>query len=231
MAPAATPTGFCAAPNAMVASIDLSPHSAMKMRDATCKNACIGLASRRTSAAFTASSASACSSSILAGPPSLALSPSFSDLIPKKTSMAMPASSPTGNVLFKTSGTLLKKAPMPTLMTVMTDKDVKEPMKDVHLPSLAASNAAMKKVLSPISEKKISEKAARNPLLPTGPFTNIFQKTFPCGVASAAAAISTTARNPPRRASPEVLGFASLSRGWLGCAAGVAPVLDWQGEM
>jgi hypothetical protein len=38
-----------------------------------------------------------------------------------------------------------------------------------HLPSRIASSAAMKKVLSPISLRKMREKAARKPLRPRGP--------------------------------------------------------------
>lgn len=42
----------------------------------------------------------------------------------------------------------------------------------------------MKKVLSPISEKKMREKAARKPLRPKGPLTSISLKVVPWGVAA-----------------------------------------------
>jgi len=63
-------------------------------------------------------------------------------------------------------------APMVTLMMVMSDSDDTLPAKLIHLPSLAASSAAMKKVLSPISLRKMRENAARKPLRPSGPFTS-----------------------------------------------------------
>mmetsp|Transcript_37331 Transcript_37331/g.83060 ORF Transcript_37331/g.83060 Transcript_37331/m.83060 type:complete len:203 (-) Transcript_37331:617-1225(-) len=173
IAPVATPTGFWAAPRAMVASIDLSPHSAMKMRVATSKKALTGelrLMRPLVSACFTASSASAISSSALSSPSSL-LSPSRSARTPKNTSSAMPASSPTGTELLRASGTLEKTAPMATDTTVMTPREASDPKNEMALPTFMASRAAMKKVLSPISLKKMSEKAARKPLLPSGPST------------------------------------------------------------
>eukprot|EP00967_Tisochrysis_lutea_P151421 scaffold294496_cov15-Tisochrysis_lutea.AAC.1 len=65
-----------------------------------------------------------------------------------------------------------KMAPMATLTMDMREREDREPAKLIHLPSLAASSAAIKKVLSPISDRKMSEKAARKPLLPSGPFTS-----------------------------------------------------------
>lgn len=92
--------------------------------------------------------------------------------MPKKTRRAMPASSPTGMELFSASGTREKTAPMLTEMTVMTASALTLPKKDIHLPIFMASRAAMKNVLSPISERKIREKAAKKPDLPKGPLAS-----------------------------------------------------------
>lgn len=60
---------------------------------------------------------------------------------------------------------------MPTEITVITLREQRDPAKEIHLPSFMAKSPAMKKVLSPISLRKIREKAARKPLLPRGPLT------------------------------------------------------------
>ncbi len=89
--------------------------------------------------------------------------------MPNTTSSTTPAISPTGTLLFSTSGTREHTAPIATLITVMTDSAPTDPMKDTQRPSRMASRAAMKNVLSPISERKMREKAARKPLRPRGP--------------------------------------------------------------
>mmetsp|Transcript_27571 Transcript_27571/g.70240 ORF Transcript_27571/g.70240 Transcript_27571/m.70240 type:complete len:264 (-) Transcript_27571:390-1181(-) len=218
IAPEATPTGFWAAPSAMVASMDLSPHSAMKMRVAVSKNALSGDPLRTLplcSASLTASSASAISSS--APPPaspSSAFSPSLSARMPKKMSSAMPASSPTGTLDLRASGTLEKTAPMATLMTVMMESEVSDPANEIHLPSFMASRAAMKNVLSPISDRKMSENAARKPLLPSGPLTSTSLMNAPWGVAMAAAVPKIRVRRPPSNSQvPLLLGELLLSDG------------------
>lgn len=56
---------------------------------------------------------------------------------------------------------------MPTDMTDMTDSDSSDALKLSQRPNLAASSAAMKNVLSPISDTNIREKAAGKPDLPS----------------------------------------------------------------
>jgi len=65
--------------------------------------------------------------------------------------------------------TLEKTAPMETEITVITASDETDPRNATHFPSFIASRAAIKKVLSPISLRKIRENAAKKPLLPKGP--------------------------------------------------------------
>ena len=73
-----------------------------------------------------------------------------------------------GRVLLSRSGTFLKTTPMATEMKVIRLSAATEPVKLSHLPTRMAKSAAMKKVLSPISEAKIKAKAAKQPDLPTG---------------------------------------------------------------
>ncbi|PNH06357.1 hypothetical protein TSOC_007266 [Tetrabaena socialis] len=71
--------------------------------------------------------------------------------------------------LFRASGTREQTAPMLTEITVMTESALTLPKNDIHRPIRIARRAAMKNVLSPISETKMREKAARKPDLPSGP--------------------------------------------------------------
>ena len=73
-----------------------------------------------------------------------------------------------GSVLLSRSGTFLKTTPMATDMKVIKLSAATEPVKLSHLPTRMAKSAAMKKVLSPISDAKIKAKAAKQPDLPTG---------------------------------------------------------------
>lgn len=57
---------------------------------------------------------------------------------------------------------------MATEMKVIKLSAATEPVKLSHLPTRIAKSAAIKKVLSPISDAKISAKAAKHPDLPTG---------------------------------------------------------------
>ena len=57
---------------------------------------------------------------------------------------------------------------MPTETNVMRLSAATEPVKLSHLPTRMASKAAMKKVLSPISDRKTRAKAAKQPDLPKG---------------------------------------------------------------
>uniref|UniRef100_A0A0A9GZW9 Uncharacterized protein n=1 Tax=Arundo donax TaxID=35708 RepID=A0A0A9GZW9_ARUDO len=104
MAPLATPKGDCAAPKAIVASIERSPHSAKKTRLKDFQRTSRGLVSFLETFSLTSSSASA--SSPLSEFPSrfpFALSgsanASFIDLKPKNASRATAAYSPMGNVV------------------------------------------------------------------------------------------------------------------------------------
>ena len=89
-------------------------------------------------------------------------------MTPKYTSKATPRYCPIGRVLLSRSGTFLKTTPMATEMKVIKLSAATEPVKLSHLPTRMAKSAAMKKVLSPISEAKIKAKAAKQPDLPTG---------------------------------------------------------------
>lgn len=57
---------------------------------------------------------------------------------------------------------------MATEMKVIKLRAATEPVKLSHLPTRIAKSAAMKKVLSPISDAKIRANAAKHPDLPTG---------------------------------------------------------------
>jgi hypothetical protein len=87
--------------------------------------------------------------------------------MPKYTSRATLAHSPMGSPLFRNSGTCRKDCPMPTDMTDITDSDSSAALKLSQRPNLAASSAAIKNVLSPISDTNIREKAAGKPDLPS----------------------------------------------------------------
>lgn len=73
-----------------------------------------------------------------------------------------------GRVLLSRSGTFLKTTPIATEMKVIKLSAATEPVKLSHLPTRMAKSAAMKKVLSPISEANIKANAAKQPDLPTG---------------------------------------------------------------
>ena len=75
-----------------------------------------------------------------------------------------------GMLLLNWSGTFLNTTPMATEMTVIKLSATTEPVKLSHLPTLMARRAAMKKVLSPISDRKMRAKAAKQPDLPKGEF-------------------------------------------------------------
>jgi hypothetical protein len=62
------------------------------------------------------------------------------------------------------SGMLWKICPSATAITVITAKAPSEPTKDMNPLDFMAKRPATKKVLSPISDRKISEKASRVPL-------------------------------------------------------------------
>eukprot|EP00955_Chlamydomonas_euryale_P103370 365483-Chlamydomonas_euryale.AAC.9 len=102
--------------------------------------------------------------------------------MPKTTSSTVPASSPTGMLDVRASGTREHTTPICTEMSVMSASDATEPTNETALPSLSASSAAMKNVLSPISERKMSENAARNPDVPSGPLTRLDLSTGPTDV-------------------------------------------------
>lgn len=55
--------------------------------------------------------------------------------MPNASMRAAPRYCPTGRLLFRNSGRLLKAAPMPTLMTVMTASAAVEPIKLRHFPT------------------------------------------------------------------------------------------------
>ena len=89
-------------------------------------------------------------------------------LSPKYTSNAMPKYCPIGAVLWNWSGTFEKIMPMPTEINVMKDRAATEPAKLSSFPTFMASSAAMKKVLSPSSDRNMRVNAARHPDLPSG---------------------------------------------------------------
>ena len=75
-----------------------------------------------------------------------------------------------GAVLWNWSGTFVKIIPIPTEMKVIKDRAATEPAKLNSLPTFMAKSAAMKKVLSPSSDRKIRANAAKKPDLPSGEF-------------------------------------------------------------
>ena len=100
VAPNATPTGFCAAPRAMVANMLRSPHSAMKINVNVSINAatpgdrfCALVDLHTTSVA---SASSPCSSGV--APLGSMANASLSVLTPKNTNIATAAYSPMGSV-------------------------------------------------------------------------------------------------------------------------------------
>ena len=83
--------------------------------------------------------------------------------------------------------------PIATEMTVIIPSAIVDPMKLIILPHRIAKSAAMKKVLSPISEAKIKLKAAKNPDFARTELESKWRIESRAGVA----APETTAAYPP----------------------------------
>jgi hypothetical protein len=132
--------------------------------------------------------------------------PTLRALIPKKTSSATPATSPRGKLLWRLSGTLLNAAPMPTLIRVITASALRLPTKLIQRPSFIASSAAMKKVLSPSSDRKMRQKDASRPERPRGPSMRYACSAVACPETYSALHAATAAPKPrPHRTGPAPL--------------------------
>mmetsp|Transcript_47779 Transcript_47779/g.108415 ORF Transcript_47779/g.108415 Transcript_47779/m.108415 type:complete len:204 (+) Transcript_47779:201-812(+) len=164
MAPVATLTGFWAAARAIVERKERSPNSAAKTNTKVCTTSpkAPGAASPLFSDASNSARASSASSSSPPFSSSSMLSASLRVRYPKYANARHATTSsngtPTG-LAPKTDGTTWKTWPSATLMKVITTRAPTAPTKAMLLENLALSNAAMKKVLSPSSDTKMSEKA------------------------------------------------------------------------
>src|SRR6056297_1877771 len=83
--------------------------------------------------------------------------------MPKYSSDAALRYLPTTSLDSTTAGTRCTANPIITEMTVIKLKDATDPKKLSILPYLIANNAAMKNVLSPISDANIKLRDAKNP--------------------------------------------------------------------
>mmetsp|Transcript_11118 Transcript_11118/g.28138 ORF Transcript_11118/g.28138 Transcript_11118/m.28138 type:complete len:237 (+) Transcript_11118:419-1129(+) len=182
MEPKATPTGLWEATRATVAIIDRSPHSAAKMIRKV-DTTMLSSVSSLTPSLASSSLASSSSSSTF---PLASENPLRSDCTPKKKRSATDRYSVTGKLLWKKLGSFWKMRPMPTEMTLISDSAAIVPASTRALLFCAASRAARKKVLSPISDTKIRLKAAVNPLLEARAFSaGIFHTARDSAVTSA----------------------------------------------
>ena len=97
---------------------------------------------------------------------------SFKDFNPKNNKLATAMYSPMGIVFEKLAGTAENTLPMTTEITDINPNADVAPIITGMRPILIASKAAMKNVLSPNSDMKISANAAVNPVFATACTTN-----------------------------------------------------------
>mmetsp|Transcript_31287 Transcript_31287/g.77815 ORF Transcript_31287/g.77815 Transcript_31287/m.77815 type:complete len:255 (+) Transcript_31287:278-1042(+) len=167
MAPTMTLPGLCCVASAMVANMDLSPHSATNIMVNVCHTAPHGVftsPSSFSSASFSASSASARSPCVvLLSPPSSArisdavrsslcsFHASKSSCVPKMPNRMVASTSITSTLDFNRSALDATKNPTMALPNVMKNSAVIVPKNTGSFPCRIASSIAKKNVLSPSS--------------------------------------------------------------------------------
>mmetsp|Transcript_8028 Transcript_8028/g.22273 ORF Transcript_8028/g.22273 Transcript_8028/m.22273 type:complete len:263 (+) Transcript_8028:357-1145(+) len=182
--------------------MDRSPHSAMNtsvnVSQNPAKKPCFLLAP--ASLLLTASCASASSPSS-SSPSSSTSSASLRVRTPKNSKSPTARYSPTGSVVVIAAGICWKNLPMATEMKLMSESAHTAPVRTVKRPSLIASSAAMKNVLSPSSLTKIRANAAVNPVLASAwyaawPTTVFWVRTYPAHARAPSATARTAADLP-----------------------------------